>query len=401
MVGMGFELFVLHKTGSALQFSLMLAAQLVGPILFGPVMGEWIDVLKKKPLLIGLNAGRGLVSLTLSMWLTGGHTLSVWVVYGVVGFYATCEAMFDPAVAAIIPRMVDKTQLAQANTVYGALTDMSYALGPALGAVAYGSLGLGGMLAVDAGTYAVAVLCEAAMSLTEVWSATVRPHVLKSWARGLRLVWDPGPITYLVANDTLNHLFLFPFLSVVLPYLIIRVWHGHNWAYGLVGFIATGGSIVSAVVNARWDRRDAVTRNVSCGFWALTAFVVFLIPFLWPGSWRTLDHLGSPYIAAYWGGANFELYLGFAIYLAFSTTWIQSALPDEALGRFFASRGTLQAIARLLGVLLYGVFVQNLPPEASMALLIVALVANAVVHRQYVTAVRNTAAAAAVDTRRP
>lgn len=36
LVWMGFDLFVLHKTGSALQFSLMLAVQLVGPILFRP-----------------------------------------------------------------------------------------------------------------------------------------------------------------------------------------------------------------------------------------------------------------------------------------------------------------------------------------------------------------------------
>lgn len=90
-----------------------------------------------------------------------------------------------------------------------------------------------------------------------------------------------------------------------------------------------------------------------------------------------MGYLGGPWIAAYWGAANFELYLGFAIYLAFSTTWLQSTLPKEALGRFFASRGTLHAMARLLGVLLYGFLLQTFLPEVSVALLIVALVANA------------------------
>lgn len=210
-----------------------------GPILFGPVMGEWIDVLKKKPLLRGLDAGRGLVSLTLCVQLLRGHTLSMGVVYGSVGLYAVCEAMLDPAVAAIMPRLVDnEVHLALAKTVYGAFTDMSYALGPALGAVSYGSLGLAGVLAVDAATYGVAVLGEAAIRLTDVWPATFHPHVFKSYVRGFRMVWTSGPIKYLVINDTLNH--LFPFLSVVLPYLIIGLWHGPNWAYGLMGFIATG-----------------------------------------------------------------------------------------------------------------------------------------------------------------
>ena len=386
MVGMGFDLFVLHKTGSALQFSLMLAVQLVGPILFGPVMGEWIDVLKKKPLLMGLDAGRGLVSLTLCVQLLRGHTLSMGVVYGSVGFYATCEAMFDPAVAAIVPRLVDEVHLTLANTVYGAFTDVSYALGPALGAVSYGNLGLAGVLAIDAATYGVAVLGEAAIRLTDVWPASVRPHVLKSYVRGFRMVWTSGPMKYLVINDTLNHLFLFPFLSVVLPYLIIRVWHGPNWAYGLVGFIATGGSIVAASLSARWDSSGSVVRNVSRGFWMLTAFAVFMIPFLWPTSLRTMGYLGGPWIAGYWGAANFELYLGFAIYLAFSTTWLQSTLPEKALGRFFASRGMLHAMARLLGVLLYGFLLQTFLPEVSVALLIVALVANALVHRRYARA---------------
>lgn len=401
MVGIAFDLFVLHKTGSALQFSFMLSVQLVGPILFGPVMGEWIDVLKKKSLLMGLDAGRGLVSLSLCVLLLRGGSLSMGVVYSLVGFYAACEAMFDPAVAAIIPRLVDEAHLAEANTVYGALADVSYALGPALGAVAYGGIGLTGVLAVDAATYGAAVLCEAAITLAEDRLATVRPHFLKSYARGFRLVWGHGPVKYLVVNDMLNHLFLFPFLSVVLPYVIIRVWHGPNWAYGLVGFIATGGSIASTAVSAHWDRRDAVLRNVSRGFWVLTAFALFLIPFLWPGPWRTLGHLGGPWIAGYWGGANFELYLGFAIYLAFSTTWIQSVLPDEALGRFFASRGTIQASARLLGVLLYGVFLENFPPEVSVALLVAAIVANAVIHRLYVAGVGENAAARTMDTRNP
>ena len=61
---------------------------------------------------------------------------------------------------------------------------------------------------------------------------------------------------------------------------------------------------------------------------------------------------------------------------------------NKLLGSFFSSQATVQAGARLAGVLLYGVLLQNLAPEVSVALLIATLVANGVTHRWYVKAVR-------------
>lgn len=45
------------------------------------------------------------------------------------------------------------------------------------------------------------------------------------------------------------------------PFLIITVLHGPNYAYGLVGFIATLGSISSVAVSGNWERRFTVERN--------------------------------------------------------------------------------------------------------------------------------------------
>ena len=85
-------------------------------------------------------------------------------------------------------------------------------------------------------------------------------------------------------------------------------------------------------VSARWERQYPVSRNVTRGFLPLIAFSAFLFPLLWPGVLGIFRHLGAAWIAGYWGAADFELYLAFAIYLAFYTTRIQSTVPEASLG---------------------------------------------------------------------
>lgn len=387
MVGMALDLFVLHRTGSAIRFALMLAVQLVVPILFGPAIGEWVDAVKKKPLLMMLDGVRGLLSMVLCVDLLRGGSLSLADVYGAVFFYAACESVFDPTIAALVPKLIDDARLAKANTVYGALLDMSYALGPLLGAVAYGGVGLAGVLGLDGLSYLAAVTCEAHLHLVEKRTGTL-PRFFKSYGRGFGLIIADRRMKYLLINDGLNHLFLFPFLSLCVPFLIIHVLQQPNWAYGAVGFFATIGSVASVGVSVRWERRYSTSGNVSRALLMLSGFSVFLVPFLWPGVLGVFRHLGGVWVAGYWGGADFELYLAFAIYLAFSTTLVQSLMPQESLGIFFASRATVQAVARLVGIVLYGLLLATFDPVVSVALLVAALLANVAIHVGYVKALR-------------
>ncbi len=384
MVGIALDLYVLHKTGSALRFSFMLALQVTAQIFFGPAIGEFVDSIRKKPVLVFFDGLRAVISMSLFVLVMAGGILGIYAIYALVVFYSGCEIFFDPALTSLVPKMVDESELARANMVYGALSDVSYALGPLIGAVAYGSVGLGGVFLVDGLTYVVATILEIPIRIGDDERLAVKFEFWGSYRRGLRLIFSERRIKYLVINEILNHVFLFPFLSVFLPFLIIRVLHGPNYAYGLVGFIATLGSISSVLISARWERRFSMERNVSMAFFSLVGFAFFLIPFLFKGIYAIFSHAGGIWLSVYWGGANFELYLFFAVYLAFYTTLFQSSLPEGVIARFYASQATIQALSRVMGIILYGILLQVFPPEVCVGVLILALFINGAVHILYV-----------------
>lgn len=186
---------------------------------------------------------------------------------------------------------------------------------------------------------------------------------------------------YLVVNDLLNHLFLFLYLLVVLPYLIIQVWDGPNWAYGLMGFIATGGSIVAPHGYALEPTGCRLAKHLA---WSLGDHRVGVV----------VDHIFMPRVVVSLTSAGHELphtgagqILNYP-YLTFSATWFNRYFSGH--GPIFCQSGRVQSIVRLLSILLYGALLQSFVPEVSVALLLVALVANAVIYRHghHGTAVR-------------
>ena len=77
-------LLIYDLTGSAVNLGLAAAAQILPYLLFGLVIGAWVDRVDRKRLMIAADIARALVIATIPLlaWL---DALSVWWVYG-VGF---------------------------------------------------------------------------------------------------------------------------------------------------------------------------------------------------------------------------------------------------------------------------------------------------------------------------
>lgn len=150
-------LLVYNLTGSAMNLAISSAATFLPYLLFGLVIGAWVDRLNRKRLMIVadlLNAA-AIASIPLLAML---GMLSVWWIY-VVGFFtSTVTIAFQSAEFAAIPSLVKQDNLVVANGRIQASYSAAAIAGPVLAGALVGIMPLYDVLFFDAASFVLSAL---------------------------------------------------------------------------------------------------------------------------------------------------------------------------------------------------------------------------------------------------
>src|SRR4051812_14310364 len=143
-------------TGQASSTGLLLLTFLVPAVLFGAIAGVYSDQYDRRKILVVCNIARGLCFIALLF--TGNNILALYLLVAIV---ATLTTFFGPAEAAMIPSVVDREQLMQANGLFVFTLQASFVVGFAvLGPLFLRLLGPQLLIVVVAGCYLIAAgLC--------------------------------------------------------------------------------------------------------------------------------------------------------------------------------------------------------------------------------------------------
>ncbi len=154
MVLYGLTVLVFTETRLTSATSLLILTFLVPGVIFGAVAGVLVDRFDRRTILILTNILRGLA--LLAMVLVSSNVLLVYLLNIVV---STVTTFFAPAEAAMIPELVERDQLLQANTLFMITLNGSIALGFALlGPVLVSLAGAPLLIAIVGGLYLVAAV---------------------------------------------------------------------------------------------------------------------------------------------------------------------------------------------------------------------------------------------------
>jgi len=124
---------VLSMTGSATAMGVVLVAAEIPRLVFMLIGGVAADRLPRKLIMLWSDGGRGLIILLIALlgWM---HVLQFWHLVLQSFLFGFVDGFFNPAVRAITPELVEKDDLASANSLNSLSQTMSQLLGPALGA---------------------------------------------------------------------------------------------------------------------------------------------------------------------------------------------------------------------------------------------------------------------------
>jgi MFS family permease len=150
-------LLVFKLTGSALNLGISTATTFLPYLLFGLLIGAWVDRVDRKRLMIATDVARALVIASIPLADALG-LLSIGWIY-VAGFLnATLTIGFDAAQFAAIPSLTDQDDLVTANGRIQASYSAAAVAGPLLAGLLVALMPIADMLLLDAGSFLISAL---------------------------------------------------------------------------------------------------------------------------------------------------------------------------------------------------------------------------------------------------
>ncbi|MEW6247438.1 MAG: MFS transporter [Nitrospirota bacterium] len=361
--------FVYTLTGSALKMTVVGLLQTLPPLLFGPLIGVYLDRWPKKPVMIAVDLVRTVLILLIPL-LYACDALTLERLYLLVFVTAVVSTIFGPALASSIPLIVPRSQFTAANALLQSTTNVGLLVGPAVSGVGIALIGAQNVLYVDAATFFVSALCLMPIRMRESGTPTgaraETQRVLQELQVGFRFVFLQHRTVFLLmvtaALFTLGSS-AFVFLLPVVAKQLLQVGPvGMGWLWS-----ALGVGMLAASVSLAWlkpgelrERLRMIAGSLAVAGLAVCGLGLVDLPIV------------SAALVVVIGGST-------AMFTPLVWAMLQELTPERLLGRVFTTFSTGGMSTAMAGMAGFGWAADSLGPLASLMGIGLTLLATAAV----------------------
>jgi MFS family permease len=278
LVALPYQVYV--QTHSALLVGLLGAVELVPLVVASLLGGAVADRVDRRTLLLLDQIGLVLTAAGLTLAACLGHPPLV-VLYALAALLAAFTALQNVTVSAIVPRLVAPADLRSALALEYGLSTLTMVIGPALGGLLIGALGLPWAYGIDAASCAAMVL--AVLAVTPQPPVQVGPHepLGRSIAEGLRYVRGNQALLGSFAIDLVAMVFGMP--RALFAVLSVSVFHAGAAGTGALYSAVAAGATVAALTTGWLRHVSRLGRVVVCAViaWGVAIALAGLAQSLW------------------------------------------------------------------------------------------------------------------------
>ena len=347
-LGSAFTLFALPllvytHTGSAIDLALASAMATLPGLLFGLVIGAWVDRADRKRLMIGADLLRAVAIATLAA-LVGGGQLALWWIYAVGFVSAALATCFGAAQTTAIVSLVDENELVAANGRIQASYSAATILGPLLAGMVAAALPIASLLLIDALTFVVSAVSLAAIRTSfNRLGALPPPSIGAAIREGLAYLFGHPLLRYLALFGLLLN-FVVATIGAQLVLFAKGHLHADDVQLGLMYSAQSVGVFVCALAAGRIRRHARFSRVIlgSVVAHGLLTIGLAISPFPWLAA------------ACLCGMAGLIALMGINV-----LSLRQAIVPNQLLGRVSSSLGVIIGMAMPLGSLAGGFAIER------------------------------------------
>ncbi|MGI8433212.1 MAG: MFS transporter [Nocardioidaceae bacterium] len=265
---------VLDLTGSATAIGVVTAARSLPQVAFLLVGGVVSDrfsrslVMQLSHVLSALTQGA-----VAALLLTG--TAQLWMVVALEAVNGTVSAFTFPAIQGVVPQVVPKTHLQQANALLSFSRNILTVIGPSIGALLVVTTGSGWAVAIDAASWAVAAACMAKVKLSPpsagptAQAPSMWRELVEGWSAFTSMTW----VWVVVAAFGLLNAIQVGALSTLGPVIATETLGKAQWGWVLSAFAA---GTLSMTVVMLWWRLEHPVRAGMLGMTLVAAPILML-----------------------------------------------------------------------------------------------------------------------------
>jgi len=258
---------VYQLTGSMALLGTVLALTFLPLFFISPFAGAVADRLDKRKLIIWSQVVAGSASAVMAV-LIWTDLIQLWHVIVLAMMGGTAFAFEVPTRQAFVVEMVGRDRLYNAIALNSALVNGTRVIGPALGGVIMGTIGIGWTFAIDAITYVVVIGTLIAMRLPKFVKPTVRRSPIELMREGVVEVWRNRPVRMVVALLLITGIFGWNF-ETLLPAIAQDVLFISESQYGLLFAMFGIGAITGALFTASTSSTTNKSRQLFKGVWLM------------------------------------------------------------------------------------------------------------------------------------
>jgi MFS family permease len=222
------------------------AAAGVPTILLAMKGGEAADRYDKRKILIWTQVVQIFLALILGFLVYTGR-IQIWHVIILALCLGTCIAFEMPAINALVPEIVPKDQIATAIALDRSVFHGSRLVGPSVAGLFVGWWGAASAFFCNAVTFLALIIALASLPPRPIGTAEEEEQRKTGFKEGLVYVRNDRTILCMIALIALSTIFVFPFLSAMLPLYVRHILHLGPEPMGYLMAVSGSGSLLGAL----------------------------------------------------------------------------------------------------------------------------------------------------------
>lgn len=216
-------------------------------LIFMIIGGAVADKFPKKNIMFYSNIIRAILVATILTWfIVGDVTLYTFALFAL--FFGLADAFFWSADGSILPELVEKSRLTQANSLTQMTNQASVILGPVLGGILIKFTNYETIFSITILLLIVAAILVQKIQFTMAEQKDTDKGMFTSIKEGILYVKEsPFLSTFLICSAFLN-LFLIGPMQVGFPLFVKNVLHGDSLQFSYLEAAVGGGMAIGAVI---------------------------------------------------------------------------------------------------------------------------------------------------------
>lgn len=273
------SLYILAITGSATIFASILSISILPRLLLSPIAGVFGDWFDRKRTIVFLDFLNGLIIGIFAVIYIIGGGLSIPLIFLLVILLEITEMFFNSAMSAVLPSLVQKEELMEANSLNSLVMNMGNVLAPIIAAFLYASFGIKVILIVTSISFVLSAISETFINIPNTHKRPEKIDI-KSFKtdllEGIGIIKKDKLISTMIGLGTIINFSISPLFGIGLIYIIKEVLKVSDMQFGIFQMVISASMLLAPLLCGGIMKKIRIGRLTYISF-ITTAILIFIM----------------------------------------------------------------------------------------------------------------------------